>query len=373
MDTQQKLEILSDASRYDLACACGTKNAEDHRTRGRDGSWLYPVSLPGGGYSVILKTLISNVCNNDCKYCPFRSSVDLPRCTIDSEAMARIFLDYLGTKKIFGLFLSSGIIGTPDHSMRFLNDTAAILRKKHRYRGYIHLKVIPGASDAAIEESLSLASAVSLNIETPGDRHCRQLSLKKNYSVDIIRPLKLISALTRKGMKYEGVKTTTQFIVGASDETDREIVRYTSGLYDRLKMHRVYFSAYQRGYGDPSLPGEQAVQSRGDENFVREHRIYQADFLLRRYGFVLGDFMFDAGGMFSLDKDPKQSWVDSHPDLFPVMIHSATKETLLRIPGIGPVTARMIVRQRKEGRIGSWEQLGLAGKRLRQVRQYAVL
>lgn len=372
MNIHQKLEILSDASRYDLACACGTKNA-DHRKRGQDGSWLYPVSLPGGGYSVLLKTLISNVCSNDCKYCPFRSAVDVPRCTIDPQEMADIFLEYVKAKKVFGLFLSSGVLGTPDHSMRFLNDTAAILRKKHRYRGYIHLKIIPGASDAAIEESLSLASAVSLNIETPGDRHCRRLSSKKNFSKDIIHPLKLISELTRKGMKYEGVKTTTQFIVGASDETDREIVTYTSGLYGRLKMHRVYFSAYQRGYGDSGLPGEWAAPAIGDESFIREHRIYQADFLMRRYGFTLDDFMFDAGGRFFLDKDPKQVWVDGHPDFFPVTIGSATKEALLRVPGIGPMTARMIVRQRRQSGIGSWEQLGLAGKRLGQIRRYAVL
>ena len=372
MDTLQKLEILSNASRYDLACACGTKNG-DHRKRGQDGSWLYPVALPGGGYSVLLKTLISNVCSNDCKYCPFRSAVDVPRCTIDPQDMADMFIDYVKAKKAFGLFLSSGVLGAPDHSMRILNDTAAILRKKHRYRGYIHLKVIPGASDAAIEESLSLASAVSLNIETPGDRHCSRLSSKKNFTTDIIRPLKLISALTRKGMKYEGVKTTTQFIVGASDETDREIVTYTSGLYERLKMHRVYFSAYQRGYGDPGLPGERTVPADGYASFVREHRIYQADFLLRKYGFTLGDFIFDESGRFSLEKDPKQVWVDSHPGFFPVMIGSATKDSLLRVPGIGPITARIIVRMRKEGKIGSWEQVGLTGKRLSQARQYAVL
>jgi predicted DNA-binding helix-hairpin-helix protein len=372
MNVQQKLEILSDASRYDLACACGTKNS-DHRKRGQDGSWLYPVSLPGGGHSVMLKTLISNVCSNDCKYCPFRSAVDLPRCTIDPQEMADIFLDYVRARKVFGLFLSSGVAGTPDHSMRFLNDTAAILRKKHRYRGYIHLKVIPGASDSAIEETLSLASAVSLNIETPGDRHCRQLSSKKDFTADIIRPLKVISALTRKGMRYEGVKLTTQFIVGASDETDREIVTYTSGLYDRLKLHRVYFSAYQRGYGDPGLPGEQMVPVSNEESFIREHRIYQADFLLRKYGFTTDDFIFDAGGKLSLEKDPKQVWVDRHPEYFPVAIGSATKDAILRIPGIGPITARNIVRQRREGGIGSWEQLGFAGKRLKLVRQYAVL
>lgn len=372
MDIQQKLEVLSDASRYDLACACGT-NQNDRRKRGANGSWLYPVTLPGGGYSVLLKTLISNVCSNDCRYCPFRSAVDLPRCTIAPDAMAAVFLDYVARKKVFGLFLSSGVVGTPDHSMRLLNDTAAILRKKRGYRGYIHLKIIPGASDAAIEESLSLAQSVSLNIETPGRIHCEKLSAKKNYEEDIIRPIQLISTLIGKGKRFERVSMTTQFIVGASDETDREIVRYTSGLYDRLNMRRVYFSAYQRGYGDPDLPGERIVLTRNDERFMREHRMYQADFLLRRYGFAFSDFIFDAAGMLSLEKDPKQMWVEAHPEYFPVPIGSAPKTMLLRLPGIGPVTARRITSQRKNGGIHSWDQLGIPGKRLADLRRYAVL
>jgi predicted DNA-binding helix-hairpin-helix protein len=355
-----------------LACSCGTNDA-DRRRRGRDGTWLYPVSLPNGGYSVLLKTLISNVCINDCKYCPYRSAVDLPRCTIEPETMARVFLEYVQRNKVFGLFLSSGVNGTPDHSMRLLNDTAAILRRKHRYRGYIHLKVIPGASDAAIEESLSFATAVSLNIETPGKRHCERLSSKKNFDNDIIRPLKLISALTRKGMRHEGIKTTSQFIVGASDETDREIMTYAAGLYDRLRLQRVYYSAYQRGGGETGIPGENSVLLREEEIFIREHRMYQADFLFRKYGFVLQDFVFDAHGFFSLEKDPKQAWVDGHPEFFPVPVGNAPLKLLLRVPGIGPLTARRILDQRKEGAVRSWEQLGLAGKRLQRIQRYAVL
>jgi predicted DNA-binding helix-hairpin-helix protein len=371
METLQKLQLLSDASRYDLACACGTGSG-DRRKRGADGAWLYPVSLPNGGHSILLKTLISNVCVNDCKYCPYRSAVDAPRCTIEPEDMARIFMEYVRIKKVFGLFLSSGVVGTPDCSMALLNDTAAIIRKKFLYRGYVHLKVIPGASNAAIEESLSLADAVSINIETPGSRHCQRLSAKKDFQHDIIAPMKLISGLTRKGMKYEGVKTTTQFIVGASDETDREILTYTAGLYDRLKIQRAYYSAYQRGSGDASIPGEAGGVTRTDANFVREHRIYQADYLLRKYAFPLHDFIFDANGFFDLEKDPKQAWADHHQEQFPVAINRAGRETLLRVPGIGPIIARRIMEQRKHGGILSWEQLGIAGKRLELVRKYAV-
>jgi predicted DNA-binding helix-hairpin-helix protein len=375
MDSLGKLKFLSDASRFDLSCACGADD-RDHRTRGDDGAWLYPVSLPNGGRSVILKTLISNVCVNDCLYCPYRSTVDGLRITIEPEAMAQLFMDYWQQRRVFGLFLSSGVVGCPDHSMALLNDTAAILRRKFHFRGYIHLKVIPGASDAAIEETLSLASAVSINIETPGERHFCRLSQKKNFEKDIIHPLKLISSMTGKGMRYERIKTTTQFIVGASDETDREIITYTAGLYDRLRMHRVYFSAYQTRSGAlPPKTSDRAMPYKigKDEAFIREHRIYQADFLIRKYKFSMHDFIFDPGGFFSLDADPKQVWADHHPETFPVVINSSDKLKLLRVPGLGPVTAGRVINLRKEGAIRSWESLGLSGKRLRMVKKYAVL
>src|SRR3990167_5517442 len=255
MDTIEKLKILSADSQYDLACACGTRK-DEHRKRGQDGKWLYPVSLPQGGYSVLLKTLLSNACATDCTYCPLRSETNVRRCTLQPEEVARIFMEYLRKDKAFGLFLSSGVINDPDHTMDRINAVARLLRYKHYFRGYIHLKVIPGASDAAIEDSISLASAVSLNIEAPGEKRFNLLSDKKDYKQDIIRPMKLLSKLTSKGARFSRVKCTTQFIVGASDETDSEIVKYLFGLYNRLNFNRVYFSAYQKGSGNPEIPGE---------------------------------------------------------------------------------------------------------------------
>src|SRR5512135_2545728 len=149
METIEKLKVLSEDSQYDLACACGT-GKEDRRRRGTEGKWLYPVTLPQGGYSVLLKTLLSNACSNDCKYSPLRSETDLRRCTLQPEEVANLFLEYLRKRKAFGLFLSSGVIGNADHTMDRINAVARLLRNKHRYRGYIHLKIIPGASDAAI-------------------------------------------------------------------------------------------------------------------------------------------------------------------------------------------------------------------------------
>ncbi|MHC4542104.1 MAG: radical SAM protein, partial [Planctomycetota bacterium] len=152
-DTQQKLDILSADSQYDLACACGTSR-DEHRKRG-DGRWIYPVTLPSGGKSTLFKTLLSNMCTNDCKYCPLREQMDVHRCSLRPDETAKVFLDYYNQRKVFGLFLSSGVMGSPDATMNQLNSVARLLRNKHRFRGYIHLKIIPGASDAAVEEAVS--------------------------------------------------------------------------------------------------------------------------------------------------------------------------------------------------------------------------
>ncbi len=358
-DTLQKLQILSQDGQYDLACACATAK-DEHRKRSPDGSWIYPVSLPNGGSSVLFKTLISNACSSDCRYCPLRQENDLRRCTLSADETAAAFMDYLNAGRVFGLFLSSGVIGTPDRTMERLNAIASILRKKHRFRGYIHLKIIPGASPAAIEQAISLSSAVSLNIETPGEESLRKLSRKKDFLKDIVEPIKLISRLTAKGSRFDRVKQTTQFIVGAAEETDRQIVRYMTGLYDRLGLNRIYFSAYQpQGGQDCLLP---AANPDPHQRLMREHRLYQVDFLMRKYGFKDSDIVFDSDGILSLEKDPKELWATAHPEFFPVHINKADKWQLLRVPGLGPTTVRRILECRKSSRITHLCQIIKRGK-----------
>ena len=369
-DTDRKLEILSEDAQYDLACACGTKGDEG-RKRGENGRWIYPVTLPSGGKSILFKTLLSNVCTNDCKYCPLREAQDIRRCTLSPEETVRVFLDYYRRREVFGLFLSSGVIGSPDGTMDWLNATARLLRKRHRFKGYIHLKVIPGASDAAIEEAVSLASAVSLNIETPGQKNLARLSSRKDYLRDIIEPIKRISELTTRGNRYEKVKQTTQFVVGPAGESDMEIVKYMWGLYDRLRMHRVYFSAYQKGLGDSSLQTERAGTPA--DALTREHRLYQVDFLMRKYGFRDVDIPVDDRGFLSLETDPKEAWAVGHPEFFPVDVNRASRLELLRVPGLGPVTVARILKGRKEGRIRRIEDIGRVGARLQKARAYLAL
>jgi len=367
-DTGGKLEILSADAQYDLACACSCSK-DEHRQRGGEGKWIYPITLPNGGKSILFKTLISNVCTNDCKYCPLREDMDVRRCSLRPEETAKIFLDYYRQRKVFGLFLSSGVLGSADATMDRLNAVARLLRKKYSFRGYIHLKIIPGASDAAIEEAISLASTVSLNIETPGEANLAKLSKKKKYIQDIIEPIQLISSLTARGTKYEKVKQTTQFIVGAAGESDAKIVKYMFGLYERLKMHRVYFSAYQKGLGDESIAGEREGPGRPTDVFVREHRLYQVDFLLRKYGFAESDIVFEKNGNLSLTVDPKEAWARRHPEFFPVNVNRATRFSLLRVPGLGPVTVKRILERRKKGRIRCIEDVGKVGVRLEKARK----
>jgi len=370
-NVREKLEILTTEAQYDLACACSTSR-EESRKRGSGGNWIYPVTLPNGGTSVLFKTLISNVCTNDCKYCPLRGGKDICRCSLSAEETAKVFLDYYRRREVFGLFLSSGVCGAADAAMENLNKVGRILRKKHGFRGYIHLKVMPGASDAAIEEALSLSNTVSVNIETPGAENLAKISDKKDYISDIIRPIKLISKLTGRGMKYERVNQTTQFIVGAAGESDAEIVKYMWGLYDRLKMHRLYFSAYQKGLGDASIAAEQISTEQPGDVFVREHRLYQVDFLMRRYGFKASDIFFGENGNLSLAQDPKEVWAQRHPEAFPVNVNRASKWQLLRVPGLGPITVKRILQERRNQRIRRIEDVGKVGVRLRKANEYLI-
>ncbi len=371
MDAHEKLRLLADESRYDISCACGRKdNRDDHRRRGPGGLWLYPASVPRGGTSVLLKTLLSSACTNDCRYCHLRAGQDVRRCTLEASEVARLFMNYYEQGQVFGLFLSSGVLRSPDYTMDRLLGAAHILRRRHAYRGYLHLKIIPGASDAAIEAALAVASAVSLNVEAPTPSSFRLLSSTKRYAEDIVRPIRLISRLTASGGPYARVKQTTQFVVGAAGETDAQIVEAAFRLYRRWRLNRVYFSAYQRGAGDASLPGQRGG-GRPEDLPAREHRLYQADWLIRKYGFEADEIPFEADGNLSLAADPKEMWARQHPERFPLDINRADRHELLRVPGFGPVTVgRILGLRRGGGRVRRIEDLGRPGRRLREAAAY---
>lgn len=388
MDTQSKLDILSRDAQYDLSCACSTKNPEEHRKRSSTGSgWLYPTTTASGGPGIMLKTLLGNRCTNDCKYCPLRNNQDFRPVSLTPKEMASFFHEFQSKRPLIGLFLSSAVLGSADKTMEMLNDTARILRNTYRYRGYIHLKVIPGSSKENIDEALKYASALSLNIEAPGEQHFSKLSNIKNYTQDILKPLTYIASQTAKGSRFERVHTSSQFIVGASDELDKEILLYTSQLYRELHMGRLYFSAYQRGLGDQSLPGEQKlIQPSQPELFdlgmegesvqaslTREHRLYQADWLLRKYGFSYEEMLFNKEGNLSLEKDPKLVWAESNPQYFPLSVKRSPKEALLRVPGLGPTYVGRIVGQRRIAPLSCLEDLRLPFSVLEKARPFLTI
>ncbi len=367
LDVRQKLAILSDDSKYDLSCSCGS-DEQSRRRRGLDGTWLYPVQLAAGGTGIMLKTLLSNVCTSDCAYCPLRQNGIANRCSLTPDEVADVFMETLRRRWLLGIFLSSGIVGTADATMERLVAAAEILRRKHAYRGYIHLKIIPGASEAAIRRAMQLASAISLNIEVPGARYFSQLSRYKRFDADIVAPIKYMAEQTARGAEFSRIKCTTQFIVGAADETDRDIVRYTGAIYGRLKFKRVYFSAYQ--------PPREATFSLDDganaARLVREHRLYQTDFLLRKYRFAPEEIAFDTAGNLDLAVDPKQRWADLHPECYPVKVNTADRAQLLRVPGLGPTHVARILEMRRERRLRSWLDIGLVGRNALKPLRYAV-
>jgi predicted DNA-binding helix-hairpin-helix protein len=358
---------LARDSRYDLACACATR-PDEHRRRSSDNKWIYPVSLPQGGTTYLFKTLLSNACLNNCSYCPSRCGSDTRRVSLTPEELSKTFLEYYRQRRVSGLFLSSGVSGSPDVTMERINRSALLLRRSG-FRGYIHLKVIPGSSDAAIRHSLRLANAVSLNIETAGADNFKRLCTTKDYLTDILRPTRLISRLTSRGAEFAGRKHTTQFVVGASKETDRQIIGYTGKLYQELGLDRVYFSAYQRGKGSPDVPGEHSRFSNRDL-LTREHRLYQADWLMRKYGFRAEDIPLEADGNLSLVTDPKEMWARRHPEFFPVDVNHDEAWRLLRVPGLGQVAVERIRAAREGGARVRLEKLGLAAHLVQKSAAY---
>ena len=366
-DTAEKLAILSRDAQYDLACACAPR-PDEHRRRSQDQKWVYPVSLPSGGRTFLFKTLLSNTCSNNCRYCPLRKTQDIRRLGLQPAELAKTFLSYYRQRKVSGLFLSSGVLRNADTTMSALNESARILRRSG-FRGYIHLKVIPGASEAAIRESLSLATAVSLNIEVPGEEHFRALADDKHYSRDILGTIDCISRLRMQYAPGKRPHQTTQFIVGAGAETDNQIVAQSALLYKKFKLNRVYFSAYQRGAGDTGIPGERSRLS-NEQMLIREHRLYQTDWLLRKYGFSAEEIPFEEDGSLSLEKDPKEAWAERNPQFFPVNINTADRFQLMRIPGFGAVTVDRILSLRQQCRIRSLDALGTRGKLFRNAKPY---
>lgn len=361
MNIFDKISILGPSAQYDT---CGPKDFGQTS----DVPGVYEAKVAGGHTCKLFKVLQTNVCKNNCKYCAWRQDRDTPRVSTTPDEMASAFASAWRRKLVHGLFLSSGIAGSAESTMDKLIDTATVLRQKIGYSGYIHLKLMPGASAASIRESLRLANRVSLNIEAPTEADLQALSPDKDLKKDFFYTLSLIKAEVNK-LKFGGKRPpslTTQFVVGAGEENDRKIVSSAQFLYKNFGLYRAFYSAF-RPVPDTPLAGKPAA------SLTREHRLYQADFLLRQYRFTPYDIPFDTAGFLPETTDPKTLWASQHPEYYPVNLNTADYWTLLKIPGLGPTSAKKIVSLRRQSRIRRFSDLENQRFQIRKIREYSCL
>jgi len=359
MHLSAKLDILMSLAADDREGRPGTATAEPPRLRNaRTAGALRPLNLrdvrvgANGPRAKLLRILMTNACSYNCHYCPMRRDRELPRTLLKPHEMVRIFLEALARGWCSGLFITTGIPARPQKVTDDLIQVLELLRLKHRYRGYIHVKLIDGADDAQIARLTLLASRVSFNLETPCGESLEQIAPEKSFANSLVtlqRAQRLVvdsqmaerDGKPRDDLRPGGVTgMTTQFVVGATSDSDRAVLGRADALYRAGGVHHAHFSAF-RPIRDTPLEHAPAAPA------IREHRLYQADHLVRRYGFGKNELVFDGSGNLPLARDPKVSWALAHPDEFPIDVCRATYSRLVRVPGVGPLAARRIVNARR--------------------------
>ena len=355
MDILEKLTILSDAAKYDVAC---TSSGVDRG--GAPGSIGNTIAAgichsfsADGRCIALLKVLLSNVCVYDCSYCVNRRSNDIKRATFEPRELAELMIQFYRRNYIEGLFLSSGVVRSPDYTTEQMIETLSLIRNTYRFRGYIHVKAIPGADEKLLGALGLLADRMSVNLELPSHDSLKLLAPDKSKE-SILAPMGKIKAgiqenrtdLTkyRHTPKFVPAGQSTQMIVGATPETDYQIINLSAALYKKYELKRVFYSAYM-----PIMTGRNLPALDTKPQLLREHRLYQADWLLRFYEFDASELLDEKNPNFNLLIDPKCNWALNHYDRFPVEINTAPYVTLLRVPGLGVISAKKIIRARRTG------------------------
>lgn len=366
MELREKLEILADAAKYDASCASSGTEKRDSRDGGlgsTEGMGICHAYAPDGRCISLLKVLLTNACVFDCVYCINRASSNVRRARFSVREIVELTLDFYRRNYIEGLFLSSGIIRSPDYTMEQLVRVARELRTTHGFKGYIHLKTIPDADPALLAEAGLYADRLSINVELPEPSSLKALAPEKDAGqirramaglrtrIDDAKEARREAATTRIAMaggrraeapRFAPAGQSTQMIVGADASTDATILDLSANLYGSYRLKRVYFSAYS------PIPDAAAALPPSAPPLVREHRLYQADWLLRFYGFTAPEVMAGGeGGMLDLEVDPKLAWALKHRAVFPVDINRADREMLLRVPGLGAKTVDRIIAARR--------------------------
>lgn len=380
IDLKKKLEILADAAKYDASCASSGGEKRSSRTgKGigavTGGSGVCHAYTPDGRCVSLLKILMTNFCVFDCAYCVNRVSSNVPRARFSVEEIVDLTLDFYKRNYIEGLFLSSGVIQSADHTQELLNRVAKTLREVHDFRGYIHLKLIAGASPGLAEEAGLYADRLSVNIELPKDDSLTRLAPEKTPSA-IRQSMGRVrfGIETGKDRSHKGTKApryapagqSSQMIVGADASNDVDILERSFGLYGTYGLRRVYYSAFS------PIPDASKLLPLKPPHLLREHRLYQADWLLRQYGFEREEVVSAAkDGMLDLELDPKLAFALAHRDRFPVDVNRAEKEVLLRVPGLGVSTVRKLVDVRRVKKL-RLEDLGRLCRNVEKIRPFVI-
>ena len=371
MSIQEKLAILTASAKFDVAC---TSSGVDRQGNGKDMGNCVAAgichSFAGDGRCIsLLKILMTNECVFDCKYCQNRCSNDIPRATFTPEEICTLTMEFYRRNYIEGLFLSSGIIGNPTLTMELLWRTIYLLRNKYHFNGYVHVKAIPGADPELIRRTGFLADRMSVNLELPTADGLKALAPNKHRKT-ILTPMRQIQngieenrndvVLYKNAPRFVSGGQSTQMIIGATPETDYQILGVAEGLYQKFGLKRVFYSAFVNVTGDKSLPALP-----GGPPLLREHRLYQADWLLRFYGFQSEEILDEKRPFFNVMLDPKEDWAVRHLEYFPVEINRAPMEKLLRVPGIGVNSAKRIVAARRGANLtfGDLKKIGVVLKR----------
>lgn len=373
METLEKLKILSAAAKYDVSCSSSGSNRKN--TPGGLGNSAYAGichSFADDGRCIsLLKILFTNHCIYDCAYCANRKSNDIPRATFNVDEVVDLTINFYRRNYIEGLFLSSGVVKSPDFTMERLARIARDLRLVHKFNGYIHLKSIPGASPELIKAAGLYADRLSVNIEIPSEQNLKMLAPDKNYT-SILDPMSYIRneiAVNKdERRKYRNAPIftpagqSTQLIIGATPDTDNQIMHLSSSLYLENKLKRVYYSAY-----NPTNEYDKRLPALTTPPLRREHRLYQADWLLRFYQFKVDEIVNDNHPNLDLELDPKLGYALRNPHLFPVDINRADLHMILRVPGIGPKSANLIISARRFSKLNSLhlQKMGVVMKRAR--------
>ncbi len=372
MDRFQKLSLLSENMDVEEGESLETSlmNCPEKSTFVKHPMLTY-AKMSGGKTIPLLKTMITSVCERNCKYCSFRSGRDFHRATFTPDEMANTFLDLYQKNIAKGLFLSSGIAGGGVIIQDKIIDTTEILRTKKKFDGYLHMKIMPGAEYDQIKQLMKYADRVSINLEAPNPQRLNKLAPLKNFGEELFSRLKWVETIRKnhdpkQNWKQKWPSLTTQMVIGPSGENDVEILKASDYLIKNFHLARIYYMTFTPVLNTP-------LENFPAENPMRGHRLYQASFLLRDYGFTFEDFTFDQKGLLDLNFDPKKFWAENNLKGSPVEINRASREELLRIPGIGPKRVEMIARYRKQKVIQSEDDLKLLGISLESVAHYILM